>query len=112
MSGLPREVAVWVQSFDTTKVLRNPKWDLSNGCIIGEIFAAYYPRDLKIHCFETGNSLGQKSYNWDRLREFFCNKQMCIPFELIIATIHCKEGAAALLIQVGTASQAHMYNVL
>lgn len=60
MSGLPRSVVKWLQGLDLTFVIKNPKWDFSNGFLVAEIFSWYYPDDVKLMTYNTGQSLDAK----------------------------------------------------
>lgn len=97
-SGLPREVFKWLQSLDLTFPAHNVRRDFSNGFLIGEIFSCYYPIDIEMHSYTNGTSLQTKLGNWSLLKRFFNRQQFNIPKEVIDGTIHCKPGAAELLV--------------
>ncbi|KAK3100467.1 hypothetical protein FSP39_020512 [Pinctada imbricata] len=97
MSGLPREVLKWIQSLDLTWQIKQPKWDLTNGYLVAEIFSWYFPQDIQMHSYNNGTSLDSKLKNWSLLKLFIKRHKLEIPDELVEGTIHCKEGAAALL---------------
>lgn len=105
MSGLPREVLKWIQSLDLTWQIKTPKWDLSNGYLVAEIFSWYFPREIEMHMYNNGVSLDSKQKNWMLLENFFKRHKFDIPPEYIEGTIHCKEGAAPLLTE-------RMYQIL
>ncbi|KAL4230774.1 spermatogenesis-associated protein 4 [Mactra antiquata] len=105
MSGLPREVLKWIQSLDLTWQVKTPKWDITNGYLIAEIFSWYFPQDIQMHSYNNGKSLDSKQKNWDLLNNFIKRHRLEIPAEIIDGTIHCKEGAAALLLE-------RMYEIL
>ncbi|ESO86715.1 hypothetical protein LOTGIDRAFT_76788, partial [Lottia gigantea] len=98
-SGLNREVVKWLQSLDLTWQIKTPKWDLTNGYLIAEIFSWYFPQDIQMHMYYDGTSLEPKTKNWNLLKNFFKRHRIDIPPEYISGTIHCKEGAATLLIE-------------
>ena len=70
MSGLPRSVVKWLQGLDLTFVIKNPKWDFSNGFLVAEIFSWYYPDDVKLMTYNTGQSLDAKM-TVNKFFEFF-----------------------------------------
>lgn len=99
MSGLCREVIKWLQSLDLTWQVKTPKWDLTNGYLVAEIFSWYYPQEIEMHMYNNGTSLDSKLRNWSLLKNFFKHHKFNIPEEYIEGTIHCKEGAAQLLVE-------------
>ncbi|KAK2179965.1 hypothetical protein NP493_464g01049 [Ridgeia piscesae] len=99
MSGLPREVLKWLQSLDLSWQIKCPKWDFSNGYLLAEIFSWYFPQDIEMHNYNTGDSLFSKQLNWMVLKLFIKRSKLDIPNEYIEATLHCKEGGAVLLME-------------
>jgi len=99
MTTLPREVYKWLQSLDLTYPVRNTRRDFSNGYLIAEIFSCYYPQEIHMHSFDNGTSIETKTGNWSIIQRFFQCQEFGIPREEIEGTIHCKPGAASLLIQ-------------
>jgi len=96
--GVAREVLKWVQSLDLTYTINNIKRDFSNGFLVAEIFSWYYPQDIQMHSYDNGTSLPTKLGNWSQLQRFFVKKNLEIPKGMIDGTIHCKIGAAELLL--------------
>ncbi|KAI0216628.1 Spermatogenesis-associated protein 4 [Lamellibrachia satsuma] len=99
MSGLPREVLKWLQSLDLSWQIKCPKWDFSNGYLLAEIFSWYFPQDIEMHNYNTGDSLFSKQLNWTILKLFIKRCKLDIPNDYIEATLHCKEGGAVLLME-------------
>ncbi|KAK2144712.1 hypothetical protein LSH36_736g00015 [Paralvinella palmiformis] len=99
MSGLSRDVLKWLQSLDLTWPVKTPKWDLSNGYLIAEIFSWYFPQVVEMHMYNNGNSLESKLKNWFLLKNFIKRHRLEIPEEFVEGTIHCKEGAGQLLVE-------------
>uniref|UniRef100_K7FS08 Spermatogenesis-associated protein 4 n=1 Tax=Pelodiscus sinensis TaxID=13735 RepID=K7FS08_PELSI len=98
-TGLPRAVLRWLQSLDLSFFPRNFRRDFSNGYLIAEIFSWYYPADIHSHSYENGASLATKLSNWSQLAQFFSKQKLKPVQELIDGTIHCKPGAAEILVQ-------------
>ncbi|XP_047127046.1 spermatogenesis-associated protein 4 isoform X2 [Hydra vulgaris] len=96
---LPREVLKWLQSLELSYPIHNSKRDFSNGYLIAEIFSWYYPQEIQMHMFQNGKSIESKISNWSLLQKLFNRLAFNIPKEEIDATIHCKSGAAVLLLQ-------------
>jgi len=99
MSGFSREVLKWIQSLDLTWQLKTPKWDLTNGYLVAEIFSWYYPQEVQMHMYNNGTSLDSKLRNWSLLKNFIKQHKLDIPDDYVEGTIHCKEGAALLFIE-------------
>ncbi|BFZ24119.1 hypothetical protein BsWGS_27158 [Bradybaena similaris] len=99
MAGLSREVLKWIQSLDLECQIKNPKWDLSNGYIIGEIISRYFPQQIQIHSFYKGISLAVKKKNWFILKNFILQTDIDLDMQVIDATIHCRDGAAVKLLE-------------
>ncbi|XP_077135653.1 spermatogenesis-associated protein 4 [Ranitomeya variabilis] len=98
-SGAPRDVLKWLQSLDLSFSPKNFRRDLSNGYTTAEIFSWYYPDDIQMHSFDNGTSLPAKLGNWSLIEKFFMKKKLNVSKELIDGTIHCKPGAAEILVQ-------------
>ncbi|XP_026136715.1 spermatogenesis-associated protein 4 [Carassius auratus] len=98
-AGLPREVLKWLQSLDLSFFPKNVRRDLSNGYLVAEIFSWYFPRDFHMHSYDNGASLATKQSNWSQIERFFEKQNISLLKEVIDGTIHCKPGAAELLVQ-------------
>ncbi|XP_018428730.1 PREDICTED: spermatogenesis-associated protein 4 [Nanorana parkeri] len=98
-TGVPRDVLRWLQSLDLSCTPKNFRRDFSNGYITAEIFYWYYPEDIQLHSFDNGTSLATKLGNWSQLEKFFLKRTLNVSKELIDGTIHCKPGAAEILLQ-------------
>jgi len=94
-----------VQSLDLAWQVKTPKWDLTNGYLVAEIFSWYFSQEITLHSYYNCNSLEQKEKNWYLLKNFIKAKHLDIPEDYVEGTIHCKEGAAALLLE-------RMYEIL
>ncbi|XP_075045595.1 spermatogenesis-associated protein 4 [Mixophyes fleayi] len=98
-TGVPRDVLRWLQSLDLSFSPKNFRRDFSNGYITAEIMYWYYPEDIQLHSFGNGTSLATKLGNWSQLEKFFMKRKLNVSKELIDGTIHCKPGAAEILLQ-------------
>ncbi|XP_043112387.1 spermatogenesis-associated protein 4 [Puntigrus tetrazona] len=98
-AGLPREVLKWLQSLDLSFFPKNVRRDFSNGYLVAEIFSWYFPRDFHMHSYDNGASLTAKQSNWSQIERFFGKQNISLLKEVIDGTIHCKPGAAELLVQ-------------
>ncbi|KAM6953132.1 spermatogenesis-associated protein 4 [Aplochiton taeniatus] len=98
-TGLPREVLKWLQSLDLSFSTKNVRRDFSNGYVVAEIFSLYYPEDFLMHSFNNGTSLPTKLSNWTRTERFLQKHSINLLKDVIDGTIHCKPGAAELILQ-------------
>lgn len=102
--------------------------DFSNGYLVAEILSQYYPQSFPMHSYDRGTSLSAKQSNWGLIvkvrgvkcqsslikqaelwRCFFCRcfenwkglqkQNLSLVKSVIEGTIHCKPGAAELLVQ-------------
>ena len=58
----------------------------------------HYNGDIDLHSFNNGTSLQNKLGNWSLLQRFFIRQELNIPKDVVNGTIHCKQGAAELLV--------------
>ncbi|KAK2848857.1 hypothetical protein Q5P01_008691 [Channa striata] len=98
-TGLPREVLQWLQSLDLSFYPKNIRRDVSNGYLVAEIFSHYYPHDFPKHSYDKGTSLNVKQRNWRLIEQSLQKYNQELMKEVIEGTIHCKPGAAELLVQ-------------
>ncbi|KAM4555278.1 spermatogenesis-associated protein 4 isoform 2-T2 [Odontesthes bonariensis] len=98
-TGLPREVVKWLQSLDLSFYPKNVRRDISNGYLVAEIFSHRYRRDFPLHSYDKGASLSAKQRNWSQIQQSMQKHNLYLTKEAIDGTIHCKPGAAELLVQ-------------
>ncbi|KAM4621920.1 spermatogenesis-associated protein 4 [Polymixia lowei] len=98
-TGLPREVLKWLQSLDLSISSKNVRRDFSNGYLVAEMFSCYYPEDFPMHSYDKGTSLPAKQGNWSQIERFLQKQNLHLMREVVDGTIHCKPGAAEILVQ-------------
>ncbi|XP_029918659.1 spermatogenesis-associated protein 4 [Myripristis murdjan] len=98
-TGLPREVVKWLQNLDLSFYPKNVRRDFSNGYLVAEMFSRYHPEDFPMHSYDKGSSLSAKQWNWSQIERFLQRKKLHVMKEAIYGTIHCKPGAAELVVQ-------------
>uniref|UniRef100_A0A3P8RN03 Spermatogenesis-associated protein 4 n=1 Tax=Amphiprion percula TaxID=161767 RepID=A0A3P8RN03_AMPPE len=96
---LPREVVKWLQNLDLSFYPKNVRRDFSNGYLVAEIFSHYYPVSFPLHSYDKGTSLSAKQRNWSQIGRFLQKQSLHLMKEAIDGTIHCKSGAAEVLVQ-------------
>uniref|UniRef100_A0A7S1NJS1 CH-like domain-containing protein n=1 Tax=Eutreptiella gymnastica TaxID=73025 RepID=A0A7S1NJS1_9EUGL len=97
MAALPRELIKWLQGLDLSLTVKNAKRDFSNGYIVAEIFARYWP-EISLHSFDTGSSLLAKADNWAQLEKYSKRRNLLLNRDDIDGVIHQKSGAAMAVI--------------
>ncbi|XP_063338665.1 spermatogenesis-associated protein 4 [Pelmatolapia mariae] len=97
-TGLPREVVKWLQTLDLAFYPQNVRRDFSSGYLVAQIFSHYYPRDFSLHSYDRGTSLSAKQWNWSQIERSLEKRNLYLKKEAIDGTIHCKPGAAELLV--------------
>jgi len=67
----PRELLKWLQSLNITSSIKNVKFDFGNGYVVAEILNRYYPSDVRLNSFDTGQSKNCRKENWQLLKRMF-----------------------------------------
>eukprot|EP00898_Chlorokybus_atmophyticus_P007847 jgi/Chlat1/8063/Chrsp73S07537 len=57
----------WVDEIPLSRPKRNIARDFSDGVLMAEVIAHYYPRYVELHNYSPANALSQKLYNWNTL---------------------------------------------
>ncbi|KAM4732063.1 spermatogenesis-associated protein 4 [Anableps anableps] len=97
-TGLGREVIKWLQDLELSSYPMNLRRDFANGYLVAEILNHYYPRDISMYSYNKGVSFHAKQQNWSRIQQFLQKKNLKLMKETVDGTIHCKLGAAELLV--------------
>ncbi|KAI4818824.1 hypothetical protein KUCAC02_004124 [Chaenocephalus aceratus] len=98
-AGMPREVLKWLQSLELSVYPTNVRRDFSNGFLVAEILSRYYPQDFPVHAYDNGTSLASKQRNWRQIERSLQKQNLHLMKDVIDRSIHCKPGAAELLVQ-------------
>ncbi|XRB21331.1 spermatogenesis-associated protein [Pseudoscourfieldia marina] len=98
---LKRDVIKWIQGLDLSHAIKNVKRDTSNGFLVAEICARYYPMDLSMHSFDNGSARATKIDNWEQLVKFFQRMRLSgtVNQALIDGVIDSRNGAAVKLLE-------------
>ncbi len=62
-----QQVYCWVDEIPLSRPKRNISRDFSDGVLMAEIVASYFPRMVELHNYSAANSVRQKLYNWNTL---------------------------------------------
>ncbi|KAL2912752.1 hypothetical protein HK105_207744 [Polyrhizophydium stewartii] len=97
---LPREILKWIQSLDLSYSVKNFKRDFSNGFLVAEILAKYYPTEVQMHAFDTGTGGGAKKNNWGMLERVFSKYSIPVSKEICSNVAACKPKSADILLSI------------
>lgn len=88
-----RSIYAWIDAVPLSRPKRNIARDFSDGCMLAEVIAAYFPDMVELHNYSPANSLQQKIYNFETL-----NKRVLKRFEFQLSRstiddiVNCKPG--------------------
>jgi hypothetical protein len=89
-----RSIYAWIDAVPLSKPKRNIARDFSDGVLLAEVVAAYFPDLVELHNYGTANSTQQKIYNLESLNNRVLRK---IGFQLtksqIEDIVNCRTGA-------------------
>jgi hypothetical protein len=89
-----RALYAWIDAIPLSRPKRNVWRDFSDGVLVAEVIAAYFPQLVEIHNYPTANSIKQKVYNFETLNQRVLKKfGMTIPRDTIEDIVNCKNGA-------------------
>mmetsp|Transcript_24809 Transcript_24809/g.34193 ORF Transcript_24809/g.34193 Transcript_24809/m.34193 type:complete len:275 (+) Transcript_24809:32-856(+) len=64
-----QELYTWVDDIPLSRPKRSIARDFSDGVLVAEIVAHYFPRYVELHNYSAASSLAQKMYNWNTLNQ-------------------------------------------
>mmetsp|Transcript_20780 Transcript_20780/g.70732 ORF Transcript_20780/g.70732 Transcript_20780/m.70732 type:complete len:225 (+) Transcript_20780:172-846(+) len=84
----------WIDEIPLSRPKRNISRDFSDGVLVAEIIAHYFPRIVELHNYCAVNSIKQKAYNWQTLNErVFKRLNFCIRKDDLDRIISCERYA-------------------
>lgn len=97
MSGLTdeqlRSIYAWIDAIPLSRPKRNIARDFSDGCMLAEVIAAYFPEMVELHNYSAANSIQQKIYNFETLNQRVLRKfDYQLPRPVIDDLVNCKSG--------------------
>ena len=94
-----RTLYAWIDAIPLTRPKRNICRDFSDGVMIAEIIAAYYPNLIELHNYPPANSTKQKIYNFETLNQRVLKRfNYQIPHHVIEDIVNCKPGAVEVVL--------------
>ena len=89
-----RAIYAWIDAIPLSRPKRNIARDFSDGVLLAEVVAAYFPHLVEIHNYPAANSQKQKMYNFETLNTRVLKKLgFTIPRPTIEDIVNCKTGA-------------------
>lgn len=106
MSGSPelndeqlRALYSWIDQIPLSRPKKNIARDFSDGVLLAEVVAAYFPTLVELHNYAPANSLKQKHYNFETLNQRVLKKfGYVIPRETIDDIVCCRPGAVEFVL--------------
>lgn len=88
-----RSIYAWIDAIPLSRPKRNMARDFSDGVMLAEVVAAYFPHLVEIHNYPAANSQKQKVYNFETLNTRVLKKLgFTIPRPTIEDIVNCKPG--------------------
>jgi hypothetical protein len=89
-----RVIYSWIDAIPLSRPKRNIARDFSDGVMLAELVAAYFPQLVEVHNYPAANSLKQKIYNHETLNKRVLRKfGYVIPKNTIEDIANCRTGA-------------------
>jgi len=89
-----RALYAWIDAIPLSRPKRNIQRDFSDGVLLAEVVAVYFPALVEVHNYGTANSLKQKIYNFETLNTRVLKKLgYTIPRSSIEDIVNCRPGA-------------------
>jgi uncharacterized protein YdiU (UPF0061 family) len=88
-----RSIYAWIDAIPLSRPKRNMARDFSDGVLVAEVIAAYFPDLVDLHNYVAANSVQQKVYNFETLNQKILRK---LGYQLDRSTIdnlvNCRSG--------------------
>jgi len=89
-----RALYAWIDAIPLSRPKRNIQRDFSDGVLLAEIVAVYFPALVEMHNYGAANSLKQKVYNFETLNTRVLKKiGYQIPRSAVDDIVNCRPGA-------------------
>ena len=94
-----RALYAWIDAIPLSRPKRNIARDFSDGMLIAEVIAAYFPHLVELHNYAPANSVKQKVYNFETLNARVLRKlNYSLPRTTIDDIVNGKPGAVELVL--------------
>lgn len=89
----------WIDEIPLSRPKKNITRDFSDGILLAEVVAYYFPKMVQMHNYSPANSVKQKQYNWTTLnRKVLRRLHLFLSKEDIDDLVQCKAGAVEHLL--------------
>ena len=84
----------WIDQIPLSRPKRNIARDFSDGVLVAEVIAHFYPKLVELHNYSGANAMSPKVYNWQTLNARALKKLgFQIPREDFMDVCNCRAGA-------------------
>ena len=84
----------WIDQIPLSRPKRNIARDFSDGVLVAEVIAHFYPKLVELHNYSGANAMSPKVYNWQTLNSRALKKLgFQIPREDFMDVCNCRAGA-------------------
>lgn len=94
-----RALYAWIDAIPLSRPKRNITRDFSDGVLLAEVVAAYFPQLVELHNYTAANSVKQKIYNFETLNQRVLKR---LGYLLTRGTIedivNCKQGVVEVVL--------------
>jgi hypothetical protein len=88
-----RAIYTWIDAIPLSRPKKNMARDFSDGILLAEVIATYFPTLVDLHNYPPANSTKQKLYNFETLNQKVLRKlSYSIPRATIDDIVNCKPG--------------------
>lgn len=88
-----RAIYAWIDAIPLSRPKKNMARDFSDGVMLAEVVAAYFPQLVEVHNYPPANNVRQKTYNYETLNAKVLKKLgYAIPRETIEDIVNAKPG--------------------
>lgn len=89
-----QRVYAWIDEIPLSRPKRNINRDFSDGVLMAEVVAHYFPRLVELHNYSQANSVRKKMYNWSTMNvKVFKRMGFQIDNDSVSEVVNCKPGA-------------------
>lgn len=94
-----RAIYAWIDAIPLSRPKRNIQRDFSDGVLLAEVVAVYFPALVELHNYGAANSLKQKMYNFETLNTRVLKKiGYQIPRSAVDDVVNCRPGAIEVVL--------------